>query len=44
MKEREKGDSTEIEPDDATPSEDLEVPEPSEPDPGHVVEEKGEES
>ncbi len=42
MEEREKTDATDVEPDDATPSDDVEVPEPSEPDPDHVVEEKGE--
>ena len=44
MHEREKTDGTDVEPGDATPSEDGGAPEPAEPDPGHVVEEKGEES
>ena len=44
MEEREKTDPTDIEPDDATPSDDADVPEPPEPDPEHVVEEKGKES
>ena len=43
MKEREKTDPTHVEPDDATPSEDPDVPQPPDPQPGHVVEEKGEE-
>ena len=42
MEEREKVDATDVEPDDATPSDDVDVPEPPEPDPDHVVEEKGE--
>ena len=41
MEEREQPD---IEPDDATPSDDVEVHEPAEPDPNHVVEETGDES
>jgi hypothetical protein len=44
MEEREKVDATDVEPGDATPSEDADVPQPPEPDPEHVVEEKGEES
>jgi hypothetical protein len=32
--------ASEIEPDDATPEEGVERPEPEEPDPDHVVEEK----
>jgi hypothetical protein len=32
--------ASDIEPDDATPEEGVERPEPEEPDPGHVVEEK----
>jgi hypothetical protein len=32
--------ATDIEPDDATPEEGVERPEPAEPDPEHVVEEK----
>jgi hypothetical protein len=34
---------TEITPDDATPNEDVDLPEPPEPDPEHVVEESGRE-
>jgi hypothetical protein len=44
MEEREKPDATDVEPRDATPSGDVEDPAPPEPDPGHVVEEKQEES
>ena len=44
MEEREKFDATDVEPDDATPDDDVEIPEPLEPDPEHVVEEKGDES
>ena len=43
MEEREKTDATDVEPGDATPNDGADVPEPSEPDPEHVVEEKGEE-
>lgn len=43
MEEREKTDATDVEPADATPSDDADVPAPPEPDPDHVVEEKGEE-
>ncbi len=32
--------ASEIDPEDATPEEGVERPEPDEPDPGHVVEEK----
>ena len=42
MEEREKTDPTDVEPGDATPSDDVDVPEPQDPDPDHVVEEKGE--
>ena len=42
MEEREKTDATDIEPGDAKPSDEVDVPEPPEPDPEHVVEEKGE--
>jgi hypothetical protein len=44
MEDPKKTDATDIEPGDATPSDDVNAPEPAEPDPGHVVEEKGEQS
>jgi hypothetical protein len=44
MEERDKTDPTDVEPDDATPSDDVDFPDPPEPRPGHVVEEKDEES
>jgi hypothetical protein len=37
---REPAEPPEIRPEDATPDEGVELPEPDEPDPGHVVEEK----
>lgn len=37
---REPAEPREIRPEDATPDEGVERPEPDEPDPGHVVEEK----
>jgi hypothetical protein len=43
MEEREQFDATDVEPDDATPDDDVEIPEPPEPDPEHVVEEKSDE-
>ncbi len=43
MEERAKVDGTDVEPEDATPTEDADIPEPQDPEPEHVVEEKGEE-
>ena len=44
MEEREKTDATDVEPEDATPDDEVEPPEPADTEAEHAVEEKGKES